>query len=89
MEAVSIKVTFVILGAITGALHFALLRRNVGSLVAGGSPLRAVGAILLRFVLTVGIFLWAAVAHGLVVLWVLGGFVLTRSAAVRVVRAGV
>ena len=81
-------VIFVMLGVIAGAIHFALLRRNLGILVAGGPPARAVGAVLLRFALTVGIFLWAAVAHGLAVLWVLGGFVLARLAAVRIVQAG-
>lgn len=78
---------FVLLGAITGTLHFGLLRRNVGSLVAGGSPAGAVAATLLRFALTVVIFLWAAMAHGQIVLWLLGGFVLARSAAVRLVQA--
>lgn len=89
MEAVSVMALFVLLGAIAGALHFALLRRNVESLVSGSSPVAAIAATLLRFVLTVAIFVWAAMAHGLVVLWVLGGFVLARLTAVRIVHTGV
>jgi len=87
VEAIGVMVLFVLLGALAGMLHFALLRRNVGSLVSGGSPVAAVAATLLRFALTVAIFVWAAMAHGLVVLWVLGGFVLARLAAVRIVQA--
>ncbi len=87
MEAIGVMMLFVLLGVITGMLHFALLRRNVGSLVSGGSPVAAVAATFLRFALTVAIFAWAAMAHGLVVLWVLGGFVLARLAAVRIVDA--
>jgi hypothetical protein len=88
MEAGGLIVLFAIMGVGAGALHFFLLRRNVDLLVAGGSPLGAAAAILGRFVLTVAIFLWAAISHGVAVLWMLGGFVLARSAAVRLVRMG-
>jgi hypothetical protein len=88
METGGLIILFALIGAGAGALHFFLLRRNVDLLVAGGSPLRAGAAILGRFALTVAIFLWAAMSHGAAVLWMLGGFVLARSAAVRLVRMG-
>jgi hypothetical protein len=88
MEMGGLIVLFVSIGAGAGTLHFFLLRRNVDLLVAGGSPLRAGAAILGRCALTVAIFLWAAMSHGVAVLWMLGGFVLARSAAVRLVRMG-
>jgi hypothetical protein len=88
METGGLIILFALIGAGAGALHFFLLRRNVDLLVAGGSPLRAAAAILGRFALTVVIFLFAAMSHGVAVLWMLGGFVAARSAAVRLVRMG-
>jgi len=77
---------FAMLGVCAGALHFALLRRNVDLIVAGGSPLIAVAIVLGRFALTAGIFVFAAILHGLAVVWMLAGFVLARTAAVRIVE---
>lgn len=77
---------FALLGVCAGALHFALLRRNVDLIATGGSPLIAVAATLGRFALTVGIFVFAAMLHGVAVVWVLAGFVAARTAAVRIVE---
>jgi N-ATPase, AtpR subunit len=78
---------FALIGAACGALHFVLLRYNIGLLADGGSARRAIAAGLGRLALTVAIFVWAAVFHGLGVLWMLGGFMLARAAAVRIVQA--
>jgi N-ATPase, AtpR subunit len=80
-------VLFAMLGFGAGAIHFMMLRRNVSLLVAGGSVPGAVATALGRFALTVVIFVAIAMSHGLAVLWTLGGFVLARFAAVRIIRA--
>jgi hypothetical protein len=79
---------FFVLGWCAGAVHFALLRRNVDLIVAGGSPLGAVASALGRFLLTVLVFALAAIFYGFAVVWMLAGFVVARAAAVRIVRAG-
>jgi hypothetical protein len=53
----------------------------------GGSIAVALATALGRFALTVLIFVVVAMSHGLAVLWTLGGFVLARVAAVRIIRA--
>jgi hypothetical protein len=80
-------VVFALLGFGAGAIHFAMLRRNVSLLAAGGSVPGAVATALGRFALTVLIFVVVAMSHGLAVLWTLGGFVLARIAAVRIIQA--
>lgn len=81
-------VVFALLGFGAGVVHFAMLRRNVSLLVAGESVPRAVATALGRFVLTVLLFVVVAMSHGLAVLWTLAGFMLARTAAVRIIRAG-
>jgi N-ATPase, AtpR subunit len=81
-------VLFALLGFGAGAIHFALLRRNVSVLAAGGSVPGAVVTALGRFALTVLILVVVAISHGLAVLWTLAGFVLARSVAVRIIGAG-
>ncbi|MGO9062642.1 MAG: ATP synthase subunit I [Candidatus Binataceae bacterium] len=81
-------VLFAILGFGAGAIHFAMLRRNVSLLVSGGSIAATVAATLGRVAITVLIFVVVAMSHGLAVLWTLGGFMLARATAVRFVKAG-
>lgn len=81
--------SFALLGLCAGALHFALLRRNVDLIAAGDSPLAAIAATLERFALTAGIFVFAAMLHGVAIVWMLAGFVLARTAAVRIVEGKV
>lgn len=88
METSATIALFALVGLCAGVLHFALLRRNVDLIVAGGSPLGAVAAVLARFAATVTIFVLVAIFHGLAVLWMLAGFVAARVAAVRIIGAG-
>ncbi len=74
---------FFALGWGAGAMHFALLRRNIDVIVAGRSALAAVAATLGRFALTVAIFALVAIFYGPAVVWMLAGFVGARFAAVR------
>jgi len=78
---------FAVLGFGAGAIHFAMLRRNVSLLVAGGSIAGTVAATLGRLAITVLIFVVIAMSHGLAVLWTLGGFMLARATVVRLVKA--
>jgi hypothetical protein len=80
-------VLFALLGFGAGTIHFAMLRRNVKLIIIGGSIAVALATALGRFALTVLIFVVVAMSHGLAVLWTLGGFVLARVAAVRIIRA--
>lgn len=80
-------VLFGLLGFGVGAVHFAILRRNVTMLAGGGSIAGTVASTLGRFALTVLIFVVVAMSHGVAVLWTLGGFMLARSTAVRLVKA--
>jgi F1F0 ATPase subunit 2 len=80
-------VLFTLLGFAAGAIHFAMLRRNVKLMIRGGSIAVALATALGRFALTVLIFVVVAMSHGLVLLWTLGGFVLARIAAVRIIWA--
>jgi len=88
MNVGSTIVLFALLGFGAGAIHFAMLHRNVSLLVAGGSVPGALATALGRFALTVLIFVVVAMSHGLAVLWMLGGFMLARIAAVRIIGAG-
>lgn len=80
-------VLFSLLGFGAGALHFAMLHRNVRQMIAGGSVTRTLATALGRFALTVLIFVVVAMFAGLAALWTLGGFVLARIAAVRIIGA--
>jgi hypothetical protein len=79
---------FALLGAGAGTLHFVLLRRNVDLIVTGGSVLKAAATTMIRFVLTMAVFVAAAIFHGAAVAWMLAGFVAARMTAVRIVKAG-
>ncbi len=76
-------VLFAAAGALAGILHFAILRRNVELIAAGGSPLAALLTALARAGITAAIFTSAAVFYGVAVLWMLAGFVAARFIAVR------
>jgi F1F0 ATPase subunit 2 len=74
-------------GLLAGAAHFASLRRNASLFIEG----RAVGALLLqlsRFALTAAVFVLLAKAAALALLGGMGGFMWTRSIALRPGRAG-
>ncbi len=79
---------FALLGAGAGAIHFALLRRSIGLLVAGSSAMAVVLVMFARFALTTMLFVVAGVFYGFAVFWVLAGFVAARTAALKIVQAG-
>ncbi len=83
MQTAATIAGFALLGIGAGALHFALLRRNIDLIVAGGPALAAVLTTLGRFALTAAIFALTAIFYGSAVLWLLAGFILARAAALR------
>jgi hypothetical protein len=84
METAATIILFALTGMCAGTLHFALLRRNVDLIITGGSPLITVAAVLGRFTVTAGIFVLAAIFYGLAIVWMLTGFIVARTAAVRI-----
>lgn len=76
---------FVLFGTLLGALHFAMLRYNVGAYL-GGAGLRAVGLHLGRIVLVGAAFALVARAGALPLLATLAGFVLARFPTMRMLR---
>jgi hypothetical protein len=85
IDLARIAAPFVLLGTLLGALHFALLRYNVGAYV-GGAGLRAVGLHLARIALVGAAFTLTARVGALPLLATLAGFVLARFPVMRMLR---
>jgi len=76
-------------GVAGGRLHFRLLKSGTEALVRGGSGGRAVALAALRFGVTLGLFVLAAIAGGAAPLLAAAlGFAIGRALELRIARSG-